>query len=119
MVTSFVLSFLPLFLDRASAPLRKSRGTARDYYLADQSVLPLLVGLSAVATNNKRFINGLSAPIGYTYCHWPSSVWLMVWLDHRDFSVFICPPKLRESGASQANLAMQACSLIGGWSSNY
>nr|WP_277610911.1 sodium/proline symporter [Microbulbifer celer] len=55
---------------------RKSRGTKKDYYLASQDVHPMLVGLSAVATNNSGYM--FIGVIGYTYATGLASIWMMV-----------------------------------------
>ncbi len=55
--------------------VRRSLGTADDYYLASQSVRPWLVGLSAVATNNSGYM--FIGLMGYTYSVGLSSLWLM------------------------------------------
>ena len=54
----------------------KSRNTKHDYYLADGTISPWLVGLSAVATNNSGYM--FIGVIGYTYATGLASVWLMI-----------------------------------------
>ncbi|RLQ22184.1 sodium/proline symporter [Seongchinamella sediminis] len=54
----------------------KSRGSRHDYYLADSSVSPWLVGLSAVATNNSGYM--FIGVIGYTYVTGFAAFWLMI-----------------------------------------
>ncbi len=53
-----------------------SRGTRHDYYLADSTVKPWLVGLSAVATNNSGYM--FIGVIGYTYATGLPAIWLMI-----------------------------------------
>ncbi|MGD9984821.1 MAG: sodium/proline symporter [Porticoccaceae bacterium] len=75
MVTSF-LFFLGLFLLVGISSALKSRHTKQDYYLASSGVHPVLVGLSAVATNNSGYM--FIGVIGYTYTTGLAAVWLMV-----------------------------------------
>lgn len=74
----------------------KSRGTRHDYYLADSSVSPWLVGLSAVATNNSGYM--FIGVIGYTYATGLASIWLMIGWIAGDFlaSLFV-HSRLREA----------------------
>ena len=72
---SFVGFLLGFTLIGLSSVL-KSRGTGRDYYLADSSISPWLVGLSAVATNNSGYM--FIGVIGYTYATGLASIWLMI-----------------------------------------
>lgn len=67
----------------------KSKGTGKDYYLADQSISPLFSGLSAVATNNSGYM--FIGVIGYTYAVGLASIWLMIGWIAGDFlaSLFI------------------------------
>ncbi|QIL90116.1 sodium/proline symporter [Microbulbifer sp. SH-1] len=75
MLLSF-LFFLSLFAAVGISSYRKSRGTKKDYYLASQDVSPMLVGLSAVATNNSGYM--FIGVIGYTYATGLASIWLML-----------------------------------------
>lgn len=75
MLISF-LFFLSLFAAVGVSSYRKSRGTKKDYYLASQDVSPMLVGLSAVATNNSGYM--FIGVIGYTYATGLASIWLML-----------------------------------------
>nr|WP_010133475.1 sodium/proline symporter [Microbulbifer agarilyticus] len=75
MLVSF-LFFLALFAAVGVSSYRKSRGTRQDYYLASQDVSPMLVGLSAVATNNSGYM--FIGVIGYTYATGLASIWLMI-----------------------------------------
>ncbi|MCB1650034.1 MAG: sodium/proline symporter [Pseudomonadales bacterium] len=97
MLASFITCLL-LFVAIGVSAARKSRGTSRDYYLAEQSVPPSLVGLSAVATNNSGYM--FIGAIGYTYAVGLASVWLMVGWIAGDFlaSLFV-HHKLREAAA--------------------
>lgn len=87
-VISFVV-FLSLFFIIGLASVTKSKGTKNDYYLADQSVSPLLSGLSAVATNNSGYM--FIGVIGYTYTVGLAAIWLMLGWITGDFlaSLFI------------------------------
>lgn len=75
MITSFVLCLLG-FTAIGVASVRASRGTREDYYLADSSIPPWLVGLSAVATNNSGYM--FIGVIGYTYATGFPAIWLMI-----------------------------------------
>lgn len=77
-VFSFCL-FLLIFTVIGLSSLVKSRADTADYLVADRSVRPWLVALSAVATNNSGYM--FTGMIGFTYLvGWPS-VWLMFgWL---------------------------------------
>jgi len=87
-VISFIV-FLGLFFMIGLASVIKSKGTGKDYYLADQSVSPLFSGLSAVATNNSGYM--FIGVIGYTYAVGLASIWLMIGWILGDFlaSLFI------------------------------
>lgn len=87
-LTSFLI-FLAGFLAVGIYACRVSRSTQKDYYLAEQSVAPWLVGLSAVATNNSGYM--FIGVIGYTYTAGLAAVWLMIGWILGDFlgSLFI------------------------------
>ncbi len=74
MITSFV-GFLLLFVVIGVSSVHLSRATRHDYYLANNSVQPWLVGLSAVATNNSGYM--FIGVIGYTYSTGFPAFWLM------------------------------------------
>jgi SSS family transporter len=88
MIFSFI-GFLLLFTLIGISSARLSRGTRRDYYLADSSIKPWLVGLSAVATNNSGYM--FIGVIGYTYATGLASIWLMIGWIAGDFiaSLFV------------------------------
>ena len=97
MLLSFIICLLAFVLIGISAA-RKSRGTSRDYYLADQSVPPSLVGLSAVATNNSGYM--FIGAIGYTYATGLASIWLMIgWIAGDFMASLYVHHKLREAAA--------------------
>jgi SSS family transporter len=75
MLTSFLICLL-LFTLIGVSSTRQSRGTRHDYYLADRTVKPWLVGLSAVATNNSGYM--FIGVIGYTYNTGFPAFWLML-----------------------------------------
>ena len=83
------LGFLLIFAGVGLSSIFKSRGTKRDYYLADRTVKPWLVGLSAVATNNSGYM--FIGVIGYTYATGLASIWLMIGWIAGDFlaSLFV------------------------------
>lgn len=75
MVLASFLLFMLLFLAIGIASVARSRKTTEDYLIAGKSVSPLLVGLSAIATNNSGFM--FIGMVGYTYTYGLSSIWLM------------------------------------------
>lgn len=75
MIISFLV-VLTAFLIIGLSSAWKSQGTKKDYYLASSSVSPMLVGLSAVATNNSGYM--FIGVIGYTYVTGLASIWLMI-----------------------------------------
>jgi len=74
-IASFLVCLLAFMLIGLASSL-KSRPTRHDYYLADGTVKPWLVGLSAVATNNSGYM--FIGVIGYTYATGLPAFWLMV-----------------------------------------
>ncbi len=75
MILSFI-GFLLAFTLIGLSSAWQSRGTRHDYYLAQNTIKPWLVGLSAVATNNSGYM--FIGVIGYTYATGLASIWLMV-----------------------------------------
>ena len=88
MILSFI-GFMLIFTLIGLSSVWKSRGTRHDYYLADSSIKPWLVGLSAVATNNSGYM--FIGVIGYTYATGLASIWLMIGWITGDFlaSLFV------------------------------
>lgn len=88
MTLSFI-GFLLIFTLIGLSSAWQSRGTRHDYYLADSSIKPWLVGLSAVATNNSGYM--FIGVIGYTYTTGLASIWLMLGWIAGDFlsSLFV------------------------------
>ena len=74
MIISFLV-FLAMFTLIGLASAVKRRNSRQDYYLADNSIKPWLVGLSAVATNNSGYM--FIGVIGYTYAVGFQAFWLM------------------------------------------
>jgi len=74
-MTASFIGFLLCFTLIGVSSAWLSRGTRHDYYLADSSVKPWLVGLSAVATNNSGYM--FIGVIGYTYATGFPAFWLM------------------------------------------
>jgi len=83
------LVFLGLFLLVGFLSSRKSDGSAGDYYLAGRTVSPMLVGLSAVATNNSGYM--FIGIMGFTYVSGLSVIWLGIGLIFGDYltSLFV------------------------------
>lgn len=75
-ISASFVCFLGLFTLIGLSSLFKSRGTGQDYYLADNTISPGLVGLSAVATNNSGYM--FIGVIGYTYTTGLGAIWLML-----------------------------------------
>jgi sodium/proline symporter len=93
-LASFLL-FMGSFLGIGLFSVSRSRGTRRDYYLADHDVHPALVGLSAVATNNSGYM--FIGVIGYTYERGLAAVWLMLgWIVGDFVASLIVHRQLRE-----------------------
>jgi len=74
-LTSF-LGFMLLFVVIGGLSYLQSKKTAEDYLVANRSMAPWLVGLSAVATNNSGYM--FTGMIGFTYSTGLSSIWLMI-----------------------------------------
>lgn len=114
MLISFIVCLIAFILIGISAA-RKSRGTSRDYYLADQSVPPSLVGLSAVATNNSGYM--FIGAIGYTYATGLASIWLMVgWITGDYLASLYVHRRLRDAAArsSESSYAGMLSNWYGG-----
>jgi sodium/proline symporter len=113
MILTGFLVFLGLFLATGLASVRKARGNRKDYYIASQSVNPLMTGLSAVATNNSGYM--FIGVIGYTYVAGLASIWLMFGWILGDFlaSLFI-HRKLRQATAATGEASFTA--VIARWS---
>jgi len=75
MLASFAFCLM-LVLGLGLASMTRSRGTVDDYYIASRGVSPMLVGLSAVATNNSGYM--FIGVIGFTYTAGLAAVWLMI-----------------------------------------
>jgi sodium/proline symporter len=88
MLAGFI-TFLFLFLVVGFWASRKTDESAGDYYLANRSVSPMLVGLSAVATNNSGYM--FIGIMGFTYVSGLSVIWLGVGLILGDYltSLFV------------------------------
>ncbi|MDX8406636.1 MAG: sodium/proline symporter, partial [Mariprofundus sp.] len=74
-LTSF-LGFMLLFVVIGGLSYLQSKKTSEDYLVANRSMAPWLVGLSAVATNNSGYM--FTGMIGFTYSTGLSSIWLML-----------------------------------------
>ena len=98
------LGFMLMFTTIGLSSIFKSRGTRHDYYLADSTVQPWLVGLSAVATNNSGYM--FIGVIGYTYATGLASIWLMIGWIVGDFlaSLFV-HSRLRQATARSGEVS--------------
>jgi len=111
MVVSFLVC-LALFVAVGVSSVFKSRGTKQDYYLASSSINPLLVGLSAVATNNSGYM--FIGVIGYTYVAGLSSIWLMFgWILGDYVASIYVHSRLRE--ATQRTGAVSYAGVLSNW----
>ncbi len=106
------IGFLLAFTLIGLLSLLKSRGTRHDYYLADNTVSPWLVGLSAVATNNSGYM--FIGVIGYTYVTGLASIWLMIGWIAGDFlaSLFV-HSRLRL--ATESNDEVSYAGVLSSW----
>jgi len=88
-IVATFIGCLAVILAIGISSVAKSKGSRTDYYLADRQVSPMLVGLSAVATNNSGYM--FIGVIGFTYATGVSAIWLMVGWILGDFlaSLFI------------------------------
>ncbi|MGE0113344.1 MAG: sodium/proline symporter [Steroidobacteraceae bacterium] len=103
MLLSFCTCLLSFFLIGIYSVTR-SRGTAADYYLASSNVHPLMVGLSAVATNNSGYM--FIGVIGYTYTTGLASVWLMIgWITGDLLASLWIYKRLRQATAATRELS--------------
>lgn len=112
MILAGFLVFLALFLLVGFLSSRRSDGSTDDYYLAGRSVSPMLVGLSAVATNNSGYM--FIGIMGFTYVSGLSVIWLGVGLILGDYltSLFV-HRRLRE--VSQAHEALTFSGALATW----
>jgi sodium/proline symporter len=103
MIISFI-GFLLGFTLIGLSSVWKSRGTAKDYYLASSSVKPWLVGLSAVATNNSGYM--FIGVIGYTYVTGLASIWLMIgWIAGDFLSSMFVHSRLKDAAAKTGEVS--------------
>lgn len=74
MITSFIICLL-VFVAIGVASVISSKKSNSDYLIANYSVKPWLVGMSAAASNNSGYM--FMGMIGYTYTYGLSAIWLM------------------------------------------
>jgi len=110
-IGSFVLFLLAFVLIGAAATLKSDR-TSTDYLVANRTVRPWLVGLSAMATNNSGYL--FIGAIGYTYASGLESLWVMFAWMAGDFvaSMFI-HKKMRDVAHRRNSLSFG--SLVATW----
>jgi sodium/proline symporter len=90
------IGFLLVFAGIGLSSVFKSKHTSEDYYLADKTIAPWLVGLSAVATNNSGYM--FIGVIGYTYATGIAAIWLMVgWITGDYLASLFVHSRLREA----------------------
>ncbi len=103
MIVSFAF-FLFIFITIGVLSTIVNRHTNVDYLLADHSVKPWLVALSAVATNNSGYM--FIGMIGYTYSYGISSIWLMIgWIVGDFISSLLIHRKLRITAKNERVLS--------------
>ncbi len=74
MITSFIVCLL-IFVGIGVASTIKSKKSNSDYLIANYSVKPWLIGMSAAASNNSGYM--FMGMIGYTYTYGLSAIWLV------------------------------------------
>ena len=94
------------------ASFYKSRSTKSDYYIAERTISPWLVGLSAVATANSGYM--FIGVIGFTYITGLASIWLMFGWIIGDFlaSIFV---HSRFRQMSEINQSLSYGDLLSNW----
>ena len=103
MIASFAF-FLFVFIAIGVLSTIANRHTNVDYLLANHSVKPWLVALSAVATNNSGYM--FVGMIGYTYIYGISSIWLMIgWITGDFLSSLFIHKKLRITSKNEKVLS--------------
>ena len=114
-IAASFIAFLLAFTLIGLSSVFKSRGSKQDYYLADSSVSPWLVGLSAVATNNSGYM--FIGVIGYTYTTGLASIWLMIGWIAGDFlaSLFV-HSRLRKATESSGEISYAG--VLSNWHGN-
>lgn len=112
MIMGSFIVFLLAFTLVGLSTLFKSRGTRQDYYLASNSVSPVLAGLSAVATNNSGYM--FIGVIGYTYTTGLASIWLMIGWIAGDFlaSTFV---HRRLRNATEKSAEVSYAGVLSNW----
>jgi len=115
MIISFACFLLGFTLIGLSS-IWKSHGTRQDYYLASSTVNPLLVGLSAVATNNSGYM--FIGVIGYTYNTGLASIWLMLgWISGDFLASMFVHNRLRAATAKSG--AVSYAGVLSNWYGNH
>ena len=104
--------FLFSFVIIGIASFYKSRSTKSDYYIAERTISPWLVGLSAVATANSGYM--FIGVIGFTYITGLASIWLMFGWIIGDFlaSIFV---HSRFRQMSEINQSLSYGDLLSNW----
>ena len=112
MVALSFISFLLLFVFIGAMSFFKKKKTSQDYLLANQSVKPWLVALSAVATNNSGYM--FVGQIGFTYLYGLHSIWLMIGWVLGDFvsSIFV---HRRLRAKTEERKVMSFATLLSQW----
>jgi len=112
LIAASFVGFLLAFTLIGLSSLFKSRGTRHDYYLADSSVSPWLVGLSAVATNNSGYM--FIGVIGYTYATGLASIWLMIgWITGDFLASLFVHSRLRQ--ATEKSNEVSYAGVLSSW----
>ena len=110
-IGSFVLFLLAFVLIGAAATLKSER-TSTDYLVANRTVRPWLVGLSAMATNNSGYL--FIGAIGYTYASGLESLWVMFAWMAGDFVASMFIHKKMRDVAHRGN-SLSFGSLVATW----
>ena len=110
-ITSFVI-FLVVFVAIGVASTFRSDKSSADYLVANRTVSPWLVGLSAMATNNSGYM--FIGAIGYTYASGLESLWVMfAWMAGDFLASFFIHAKMRVVSQQRRNLSFG--SLVATW----
>lgn len=112
MIIASFLFFLILFVVIGAASTLKSDKSHEDYLLAGRKVSPILVGLSAMATNNSGYM--FIGAIGYTYSSGLESIWVMfAWMAGDFLASFFIHKKMRTVSEQRKSLSFG--SLVATW----
>lgn len=111
-LTSFAL-FMSIFIIIGIASALKSKNNSSDFLLASRKEKPMMIALSAVATNNSGYM--FIGVIGYTYLHGIAVIWIFLPLIFGDFCASLFAYKNIRVASQKIN-ANSFPETIGRWS---